>query len=270
MLIRLSEARTALGGFLGDEKIVAITSGIGDSLHVTCNRMFPKQVESVAGSGSTATLTVYRHGLQAGSKVSLASPTGDTTLDIATATVLATGLTADAFQVTLPTGTVTASANPNLTMRKVLTQINQTRGETSTFVPYRPLASVVSMSRPDGSGGWTAYPAASYVIAGGTNDGLSLSGEIALVGERLASGLYGERWHPAGVRIEYVAGEPVLPERARYFMTNAISAVYGRLTASGMQSENIDYYSYSRLSSSEVGQLFGESDQIIRQLRISA
>jgi hypothetical protein len=231
--------------------------------------VFPQQVDSVVGDGETATLTVYRHGLVAGDKVYLSSPYGGTDLDLAPATVLATGLSVDEFQITVDGVTVESSVCPDLTIRKVLTHVGRTRGERETFVPWRPLADVVSLSTLNYAGEWVESTATTYTIAGGVDGGLSLTGEVALLSGTLPCGLNGERWHPKGVKVEYVAGEAVLPPRAEYFLSKAISSVYARLTASGLQSEGIDYYSYSRQSSSEVGKLFGEADAILRQLRIT-
>ncbi|MEM1225912.1 MAG: hypothetical protein AAGJ40_09445 [Planctomycetota bacterium] len=249
---------------------VAVAAGLSDALSRACNRVFARYVESITADGTTTVVTSFRHGLSAGDRVSIATEGGSSPLDGSVQTVAATNLTLDTFEIASAMTSAEATAIGSATMRPVVDEVHRTRCVDSIFVQCRPLAEVVSLETHDGSQSYTTVAATDYSVVGPFKDGVSLSGEVALLEDQFPDGSLNGRWDPIGAKISYVAGEPTIPSGVEYLMTNMLNGLYGRLTASGFQSENIDYYSYSRLSTAEIGTLFGEADQIIKSYRIAA
>lgn len=272
MLLKLSEAEAATKKI--GEQAIAIAAGLFASMQTCCNRSFAQRVENVTISGATATLLSFRHGFYVGQSVCVTTDSKSSSLDLAKATVLETGFGRDTFQVSLGDSATITQAQADAStvyVRPVRKLIRRTReGSQSVFVQHLPLTKVISLSLPDGEGGWTVLDADRYVFSGDRQEALSYSGEITLTSGSFPGGRDGSRFHPAGALIEYVAGEAVPPAELFYAMPRLLESAERRTRSSGMQSESYDYYSYSKLTADQVGSLFGEADKIIRELSIPA
>lgn len=270
MLLTLSEARAEVSSSLNTAQVIDITAGLSDSLRTACNRIFAHRVEDVVADGSNAILTVYRHGFTPGQKVRVSSNGLDSDLDV-DGTISTSNFGIDKFQIVSTISQGDADDLTEVTVRPIQEFIGRTRYIPSVFVPWRPLVEVLSVSTPDGDGGWTELESTAYTMEGGVSNGVSLSGEIELIdGTCFPGGKLGRRWHPAGVKVEYVAGEAAIPPGIVYAMKNLVKNAQTRATQSEFASESHDYYSYSKLTPDQIGKLFGEAEHIISQLRIPA
>jgi len=230
--------------------------------------VFPHIIESIVADETNATITAYRHGLKAGDKVRLTTEAGGTDIDLDSATVLSDGLTRDVFKVACTITQGDATAVSRASVRPVRVAQHRTCGGESVFVDWRPLVDVVSLSVPDGQGGWTAKLATEYEISGDTGDGVSLTGEIVLLYDSFSRGTGTNKHRANGVRIEYVSGESFLVPTAKYVFTKCLGTISDRLLQSGIQSESMEYYSYTRSAADGAGVLIGEFDGLLNQLRI--
>ena len=274
MLTTLNYAESATG--LTGENAVNLASGLFASIERACNRVFARVIESidVVDGGDSVEVCQYRHRMKPGDKVSLASTSRSSDLDIVGAVILSEGFGRDQYRIAAPEGVTIAAEDidgVDFYSRPHWTEIRRTRkGSTSAFVQKLPLMEVVKLSVPDGDGGWEEVLAEDYLIAGVMQGEASITGEVSLVSSTFSGAFNGDLYHPAGVQIEYVAGEPEPPEDAIYAMREILKVATRRNKQSDIQSESYDYYSYSRLSADQIGTLFGEAERIIRELRIPA
>jgi hypothetical protein len=266
MFVKLSEAKAAIGGDVSDESAISIAAGISESLSKACNRVFPRLVESIAISGSRAVVTSYWHGLHPGDRIRVNTMAGGTPLDIGDVTVGPGGYSRDTFEIETNASAFDPAIAGTITFRKVRMQVFRTRGEPSVFVPWRPLESVLKLEVRSSSDVWEEVPADEFAISG-EHDGLSLTGEVERIGKAFPCGRDNAAV-PNGARVTYVAGDPFVSPDILYATINLIAAATDRNKRAEFQSQSYDYYSYSRMSSSEIGKLFGEADRIVMEYKI--
>lgn len=268
MLLTLSEAKAAIGGSPTDEEAINLAAGVSDALRAACNRVFPSVIESVAATtGSLVTVTSYHHGLVPGDRIRVNTRGGGSGIDLLDATVGSGGLTRDKFEVDANVSAFDPVLSGGLTFRKVITEVMRTCGQTSVFVQWRPLESILGVSLINSEGTWDAVAEADYAVPDLTSS-LSMTGEVELLRRSFPTGTNGRKCHPTGAKIVYVSGDRYISPSLLYAMKGLLEAAERRRRIAGFQSESYDYYSYSRLSAAEVGQLFGEADRIIAELRI--
>jgi len=259
-LITLDEAAAELQSSIVDEDSVAnLIGGLSVALERACNRRFAMRVSDVSTSNSVVTFKIPHHRLEIGDIVYVSVIGGGELEGYATVT----GVEPHEFTISNETGSVDSMI---ASVRKVRTQYLSTSGESCVFVPHLPLASVYSLSYKDSEATWVEYATSDYVVPDKVDE-LSYSGEIALLEKFFPRSRAGGR-HPEGARVRYVVGEPFPKADIVYAMKGLVKQAKSRLRKSQFSSESYDYYSYSRLSASEIGKLFGEADRIIRDNRI--
>lgn len=241
-------------------------------LERTCCRAFPMMVSDVVASNESGDeterdleFTIPHHGLRVGTSVKVETSTG----------VLSDLYTIDSRSVhkIQIRATISAAGADALldseewvSVRKVRKVVKATKGGSSIFLDPRPVAEIISVTT-DSAVETVAMDAADYALGDRDEDGLSFIGELMLKTASLP--VKGRESHYSdGVTVEFVSGELYPPRALHEALLNLLVELPKRQARGDLQSESFEDYSYSRLSVSEVGRLFGESEYVIREFTL--
>jgi hypothetical protein len=264
-LATLGEVRAAVGSTPSDSVLMDRLAGVSAGIERYCNRAFPKRVSAVAVSGTDLSLTIPRHGFMAGDFVVLKSSTGNEDID---GTHEITSVASEHVFTIDTTVTEDEIEGIEITARKRREAIRPTRGGRSMFLDPLPVSEVISLSLSDGAQGWTLLEATAYDLAEKT-DGLSTSGEVMLYSKAFPSyrdgGVY-----PAGMKAVFVSGAAWVQPDIVQACIAVCKTIDKRQRSAGLSSESYDYYSYTRMTSTELKQLFGEVESTLTHYRITA
>jgi hypothetical protein len=264
-LATLGEVRAAVGSTQSDSVLMDRLAGVSAAIERYCNRAFPKRVSAVAVASGVLSLTIPRHGFMAGDVVVVKSSTANSSLD-GTKTI-ASVVSEHVFTITT-TLTEDEIEGLEITVRKRRESIRPTRGGRSMFLDPLPVSEVVSLSLSDGAQGWTLLETTEYDLAEKT-DGLSTSGEVILYTKAFPSYRDG-RIYPSGMKAVFVSGAAwVQPDIVQACLA-VCKTIDKRQRSAGLSSESYDYYSYTRMTSTELKQLFGEVESTLTHYRITA
>ena len=263
-----------------DDQLRSILGGLCEALEGLLNRMFPHVIESyvVDEAADTITFTSPHHSLRPSDEIFLTTIAGDSPIDglqtvtsvggFHTFTIAYTGTQAD------------IDAHPVYTMRKVRNDSISTYGHNSIFLDPRPVAQILRVAVGNEVNEETVLEADEYMLAEDVS-GVSETGELYRIGKmwpkiqtrrqtilRRDGGPMPVRSMPAGARIKWVVGEAFpLPALANAMITLCIQ--YPKANEiQGFGSVSYDYYSVSRISASEIGQLFVEAEHMLKQYRL--
>jgi hypothetical protein len=265
-LVTVSEARALFTKSTpGNDLLYALVAGMSSAFSITCNRTFAMRASEAIEAAGKLKIFIPFHGLMPGQQVSI-TIAGEAADPIDLLTIEEAEFTTHEFQVPFdqPLGDL---CDAGVTVRPVQTEVHSTRGEPAVFVDRLPLAEVVSVSTKDADGAWESLAVADYMIAD-TRSGLSFSGEVALDSTYFPSPTLKRCWKPAAVQVEFIAGEPTVPAAVVHAVSASVKNASTRQGSSGLQSESLDYYSYTRMSPQAAAETFGDVMQTIRQYRI--
>jgi hypothetical protein len=263
-----------------DDQLRSILGGLCEALEGLLNRNFPHVIESyvVDELNDTLTLTSPHHAVGIGEEVFFTSLGGPSPIEglqtvtgvsgFHTFTIAYTGTAAD------------LDAFPVYTMRKIRNDAISTYGHNSIFLDPRPVASILRVAVGNEVNEETVLAADEYMLAENTS-GVSETGELYRIGKmwpkiqtrrqtilRRDGGPMPVRSMPAGARVKWVVGEAFpIPALANAMITLCIQ--YPKANEiQGFGSVSYDYYSVSRISASEIGQLFVEAEHMLKQYRL--
>jgi len=277
MFISLADATSALGDpSMSSEDVINLTSGIGDAMGKAMNRTFVQLAESVVADGANLTVTSYYHGFRIGQSVRVMTDNGQSELDISEAVILSDGFGKDTFKIacTVPSGNV--GNYGSIYFAPYRTDFLRTFPTPHVSVMNFPVIDVTKVERrhdryysagasPDEEG-FETLDSQEYWVEG-EDYAENVLGRIVLRWKLWPAGTMGQKYNARGARITYCYGGVMDPAIAFAFK-NLLGNVKKRNASQDYQSESYDYYSYSKLSSGDIGALLGQYDNIIKQYSI--
>jgi hypothetical protein len=268
-ILTSNEILEALPKITSERQRFDLAAGMKQALEKACNRVFPSRVGQAVTVSQTTTLTVPRHGLRVTDQIRLASSDPSANWN-GTFSVLSVP-SLDTFTISLTPSVAFASAG-EVTMRRVITEVQDTQGGNKIACTYRPVSLVVSVEVSDASNVFQTALDSSLVMLDEDVQGVSYSGFVELRNTTLPyrankSWREGGRF-PRGVRIKYVAGEPTVPADLFIACKRAVAEMVRREEQGGLTSESYDYYSYTMGSAEELSKHFGELSMLIRHYRL--
>lgn len=244
-------------------------AAVSAALERACNRVLAKRLSAASTADGVTTITVPRHNLSVGDSVRLY--TQDTALNWNDTFDVASVLSVDTFTIAL-TPTVSLGVVGEVTMRPVRTEIQDTEGGRSFVCTVRPVAEIVSVEVADYDHVFGAALDAENILLSTETGGVSLGGEVVLRYQSLpvnAGGNWrsGKRF-PRGLRVKYVAGEPLVPQDILHTVRKAIKQMVTINARNGKVSESYEDYSYTLGNVEQLSKYFGELHSLIRHYRL--
>lgn len=266
-LITLDELRNAVGKSPSDRVLMDRIAGVSAAIERYCNRAFAKRVSGVAvDTAGVLSLTIPRHGIEPGATIVVKTSTGVSALD-GNRTALTTGRTEHVLTIASAL-TENDLEGVEITVRQRRELIRPTRGGRTLFLDPLPIAEVNAVSLADGSGGWEALESTGYSLSE-TRDGLSLIGELMLTDRYFLTSVSGGVY-PSGAKVTFVSGAAWVQSDIAQACLAVCKTIDKRQRSAGLSSERYDYYSYTRLGSAELKELFGEVESTLIHYRITA
>lgn len=263
-----------------DDQLRSILGGLSEALEGLLNRNFPHVIESYTVDEASDTLTFVspHHALAIGDEVFMTALGGPSPIEGLQVVTAVSGF--HSFSIAYTGTQADLDAFPVYTMRKVRNDSISTYGHNSIFLDPRPVASILRVAVGNEVNEETVLADDEYMLAENTS-GVSETGELYRIGKlwpkivtrrrsilRRTGGPMPVRSMPAGARVKWVVGEAFpIPALANAMITLCIQ--YPKANEiQGFASVSYDYYSVSRISAGEIGQLFVEAEHMLKQYRL--
>ena len=244
-------------------------AGVTVALERATNRVFAKRVSEFSWADNVATLRVLRHGFRVGQEVRVLDTAGTNAWD--GVFEVATMVDADRFTVALE-----AESQPvvidELTVRPVREMVVPTEGGHDIFIHPRPVAELRSLEIGKREGGFNDPLESDRYLMPDLFEEVSVSGQVMLIGSRfpiLRDGAIRTVPMPNGCRVKYVSGE-IYPPADIIWACKEVLKEMGATKKNDKKSFSYDYYSYTRMSGTEMAELFGNVQSVIRNYRLAA
>lgn len=262
-----------------DDQLRTLLGSLTDLMEEVLNRGLTHAVESISVDeiNDTATLIVAGHGFAEGDEVDITTRAGNSPIE--GQQVITSVVDEHQFKIAFTGTSADLAEHPEYTARRVLLQRVNTHGSHSLFIDPRPVAEVLEVSIGDTENDSELLDASEYFLAE-IHRGVSYTGELFRSNQewpkiytRTPTVLWKNKPQPripmpSGVRIKYIVGEPFVPQALVTALVKTAIATPKRQEIEGFGSVSYDYYSVSRISSTEIGQLFGESEYILKKFRL--
>jgi len=254
-----------------ERELFDFAAGISAALEKACNRVFARRASNATAANGTASATIPRHGFRVGQSIKVAAINAASHWDGITTVASVTGYDALTFEIDSELASETAT---EISIRAVRSNVFQTQGGSILMLHPRPVADITSVEIGKGDGTYDAALATSAYALGDQLDGVSYSGELVLYSDLFPKRLgdyAGGSLRTAGARVGYVCGEPIVPPDLVYGAQRAMKSVWEKRLKKNtdLQSESYDYYSYSRMGTEQLREMFGEFESIIRSHRLA-
>ncbi len=270
-ILTIDEIHAACPNAQSERELYDFAAGITVALEKACNRVFARRVSNATAVSGTATATIPRHGWSVGQSIRIAAINAAPHWDGITTVASVTGWDTITFEIDSEVSEETAA---ELSIRPVRQAVLQTNGGQTVLLHPRPVAEITSLELGNGDGTYETALAASAYAIGDPVDGVSYSGELVLYETFFpyrAGDYRGGQYITAGARVSFVCGEAIVPSDIIYGARQAMKSVWANRnkTKPNMQSESYDYYSYSRMNTEQLSEMFGELQSIIRSHRLA-
>jgi hypothetical protein len=270
-ILTLEEIHAVCRDPQSERELFDFAAGISAALEKACNRVFAKRASNATAVNGTASAKVLRHGLRVGQSIKVAAINAASHWDGVTTVASVTGYDELTFEIDSELASETAA---EISIRPVRSNVMQTSGGSILMLHPRPVAEITSVEIGLGDGTYETALASTAYALGDQIDGVSYSGELVLYTELFPKRLgdyRGGHLQTSGARVGYVCGEPIVPPDLVYGAQRAMKSVWEKRLKKNtdLQSESYDYYSYSRMGTEQLRDMFGEFESIIRSHRLA-